>query len=289
MFRFGARALATVSTVLFAHVFFGIGAAQLRAQGEAPGSIDSLAQNLTILQNLDGQVDLGLQFTDEGGQPVRLGKYFGGKKPVVLMLVYYGCPMLCGQVMNGTVEALKQISLEIGSDYDIVSVSIDPSEDHELAAKKKVPFVRLFNREGTEGGWHFLTADSASSAKLAAQVGFKYYYDTKLQQYAHSAGIMVLTPQGKISSYYFGITYDPQDLRLGLVDASDGKIGTLADKAKLAFCYQYDPTTGSYGVAIYKAIRVIGGLMIFTLVGFIFISVRRDRKKKRTADPAVNM
>lgn len=289
MFRFGARALTTVSTVLFAHVFFGIGAAQLRAQGEAPGSIDSLAQNLTILQNLDGQVDLGLQFTDEGGQQVRLGKYFGGKKPVVLMLVYYGCPMLCGQVMNGTVEALKQISLEIGSDYDIVSVSIDPSEDHELAAKKKTPFVRLFNREGTEGGWHFLTADSASSAKLAAQVGFKYYYDTKLQQYAHSAGIMVLTPQGKISSYYFGITYDPQDLRLGLVDASDGKIGTLADKAKLAFCYQYDPTTGSYGVAIYKAIRIIGGLMIFTLVGFIFISVRRDRKKKRTADPAVNM
>lgn len=289
MFRFGARALTTVSTVLFAQVFFGIGAAQLRAQEEVPGSIDSLAQNLTILQNLDGQVDLGLQFTDESGRQVGLGQYFGGEKPVVLMMVYYGCPMLCGQVMNGTVEALKQISLEVGSDYDIVSVSIDPREDHELAAKKKTPFVRLFNREGAEKGWHFLTADSASSAKLAAQVGFKYYYDSRLQQYAHSAGIMVLTPEGKISSYYFGITYDPQDLRLGLVDASDGKIGTLADKAKLAFCYQYDPTTGSYGVAIYKAIRIIGGLMIFTLVGFIFISVRRDKKKKGAADPAVNM
>lgn len=283
MIRFSARAL---SIALFAQLFFGIGAATLRAQQSA--TIDSLAQNLTILQKLDTQVDLNLQFTDETGKKVRLGQFFNGEKPVVLMLVYYGCPMLCGQVMNGAVEAMKQIKLDVGKDYDIVTVSIDPREDYELAAKKKTPFVRLFNRDGVEKGWHFLTADSASSAKLADQVGFKYYYDDKMEQYAHSAGIMVMTPGGKVSKYFFGITYDPQDLRLGLVDASEGKIGSIADQVML-LCYQYNPMTGSYGFAINTAIRIVGGLMLVTLLGFIFLSLRKDRKNKLASKPLAEM
>lgn len=270
--RFSLRAL---PVVLFAQLFFGIGAATLSAQGK--DKIDSLAQNITILQKLDAQVDPNLQFTDDAGKTVRLGQYFGGDRPIVLMLVYYGCPMLCGQVMNGAVEAMKQISLNVGTDYEIVTVSIDPKEDYELAAKKKASFVRLFHRDGSEQGWHFLTGDSAASATLADQVGFKYYYDEKMGQYAHSAGIMVLTPAGKVSKYFFGIEFDPQDLRLGLVEASQGKIGSLIDRAVL-LCYQYDPTTGTYGVAIYKAIKIIGSLMVFSLVGFIFMSLRKDKK-----------
>lgn len=276
----GTRAGALLATLLL----LSAGSAGMRAQGN-DAKIDSLARNMNIVQKLDAQVDLELSFRDESGTSVRLGEYFGKERPVALMLVYYGCPMLCGQVMNGAVAALKQISLDVGTDYEIVTVSIDPREDHELASLKKRSFVRLFNRDGADAGWHFLTGDSASSAKLADQVGFRYYYDERIGQYAHSAAIMILTPDGKLSKYFYGTEYKPNDVQLGLVEASEGKIGSLAEQLTL-LCYQYDPLTGSYGFAINRALKVVGFLTLALLGGFIILSLRKDRKKKAQSSEA---
>lgn len=273
MTRKGAQGL----TLILAGLFFLAGTKNVLSQSTE--LVDSLSRDITIEQKLDKQVNLGLTFTNEAGETVPLGTYFGQEKPVILMLVYYGCPMLCGQVMQGAVKSLKQVPLDIEKDYEIVAVSINPDEDHELASKKKGSFVNLFNRDGADKGWHFLTSDSASVAQLADQVGFKYYYDEKMGQYAHSAGIMVLTPTGKVSKYFYGIEYNQQDLRLGLVEASEEKIGTLADKI-LLLCYQYDPTSGTYGFFITNLLKVVGSLTVVVLAGFIFMSLRKDKKDK---------
>ena len=277
MIRKGAQGL----TLILAGLFFLAGTNDVLSQSTE--LVDSLSRDITIEQKLDEQVNLGLTFTNEAGETVPLGTYFGQEKPVVLMLVYYGCPMLCGQVMQGAVKSLKQVPLDIEKDYEIVTVSINPDEDHELASQKKGSFVNLFNRDGADKGWHFLTSDSASVAKLAEQVGFKYYYDEKMGQYAHSAGIMVLTPTGKVSKYFYGIEYNQQDLRLGLVEASEEKIGTLADKI-LLLCYQYDPTSGTYGFFITNLLKVVGSLTVVVLAGFIFMSLRKDKKAKPVSD-----
>lgn len=271
-------------TAALAGLIFTTGVSNALSQGSQKAElVDSLSKEISIEQNLNTQVDLSLQFRDENGKEVRLGEYFGQEKPVLLMLVYYGCPMLCGQVMQGAVRGLKEIPLEIGQDYEIVTVSIDPGEDAELATMKKHSFVRLMNRDGAEQGWHFLTGDSANIKKLADQVGFRYYYDEGMGQYAHSAGIMMLTPTGVLSKYLYGIEYDPQDLRLGLVEASENKIGSVADQL-LLLCYQYNPMTGSYGFVITNALKVAGSLTFLVLGGFIFFSIRREKGKKSDAD-----
>jgi protein SCO1/2 len=253
-----------------------------RAQVNRPETVDTLSKSLVVQQQLDNQVDLNATFTNSDGREVRLGDLFDEEKPVILTLVYYGCPMLCGQVLNGVVRSLKKVDLQIGDDYQIVSVSFNPSEDADLAAKKKRSFVRLFHDDGAKRGWNFLTSDSASVRKLANSVGFKYYWDDKTNQYAHSAAIMLLTPDGRVSKYFFGVDFDSRDMRLGLVDASEGKIGSLTDKL-LLLCYQYDPATGKYAFVA----PVLMGSGILTLVllgGFIVRSITKERKTNKQSE-----
>ena len=235
-------------------------------------------------QRLDQQVPLDLNFRDESGQSVRLADYFG-KKPVVLSLVYYECPMLCTQVLNGQVTSLEQISFNVGEQFNVVTVSFNPRETPALAAAKKDMYLSKYGRPGAEQGWHFLTGDPKAIAALADSVGFHYVYDALLNQYAHASGIMVLTPEGRISRYFYGIEYPPRDLRLGLVEASAGKIGSPVDQIML-LCYHYDPATGKYGVLVTNSLRIGGVIIVVLLVTLFFFLQRRVRGRKPEKDAA---
>jgi len=232
-------------------------------------------QGVGIDQNLNAQIPLELPFQDETGQPVRLGQYFRGK-PVVLALVYYECPGLCDLVLNGLSHAMEQISLDVGSDYEVVTVSFNPKETWQLAGAKKANYIEKYQRKGAKEGWHFLTGKQDAITKLANTVGFHYNWDAVANQFAHASGIMVLTPEGRIARYFYGIQYKPRDFRLGLVEASANKIGTPADQV-LLFCYHYDPTTGKYGMAITQITRALGTATVLALGAFVFIMLRRDR------------
>lgn len=233
-----------------------------------------LLKEVGVDQKLNESIPLNLQFNDEHGNPVHLQQYFG-TKPVVLSLVYYSCPMLCTQVLNGLERSLKELSLDIGKDYTVVTVSIDPTEKPALAAVKQQLYTGLMGRAGAAQGWHFLTGAEPQIKQLAASVGFRYAFDPDTKQYAHASAIMLLTPEGKISRYFYGITYPSRDLRLGLVDASERRIGSPVD-AILLFCYHYDPGTGKYGLIISRVIQIAGGLTILILGGLIFILSRRE-------------
>jgi protein SCO1 len=239
-------------------------------------AVPMMVQGVGIDQNLNAQIPLELKFKDETGQVVRLGQYFRDK-PVVLALVYYECPGLCDLVLNGLSHAMGQISLNAGSDYQVVTVSFNPKESWQLATAKKANYLEKYQRPGAKEGWHFLTGDEASIKSLTDTVGFHYNYDPISKQYAHASGIMVLTPEGKIARYFFGIEYKPRDFRLGLVEASANKIGTPADRV-LLFCYHYDPTTGKYGMAITQVTRALGTATVLLLGGFVFIMLRRERQ-----------
>ncbi len=234
-----------------------------------------IMQGVGIDQNLNAQIPLELNFKDETGQVVRLGQYFRDK-PVVLALVYYECPGLCDLVLNGLSHAMEQISLNVGTDYQVVTVSFNPKESWQLAGAKKATYIEKYQRTGAKEGWHFLTGHQDAIKQLANTVGFHYNWDPVSQQFAHASGIMVLTPEGKIARYFYGIQYKPRDFRLGLVEASANKIGTPADQV-LLFCYHYDPTTGKYGMAITQVTRVLGTGTVLLLGGFIFIMIRRER------------
>jgi protein SCO1/2 len=248
------------------------GAQQL---GMPAAGLPMMVQGVGIDQNLNAQIPLELTFKDENGQTARLGQYFG-QKPVVLALVYYECPGLCDLILNGLSHAMQQISLNVGSDYQVVTVSFNPKETWQLANAKKSNYLEKYQRPGAKDGWHFLTGDEASIKKLADTVGFHYKYDPVSKQFAHASAIMVLTPEGKMARYFYGIEYKPRDFRLGLVEASDNKIGTPADQV-LLFCYHYDPTTGKYGMAITQVTRALGTATVLLLGGFVFIMLRRDR------------
>jgi protein SCO1 len=239
-------------------------------------AVPMMVQGVGIDQNLNAQIPLELKFKDETGQMVRLGQYFRDK-PVVLALVYYECPGLCDLVLNGLSHAMGQISLNAGSDYQVVTVSFNPKESWQLATAKKANYLEKYQRPGAKEGWHFLTGDEASIKSLTDTVGFHYNYDPISKQFAHASGIMVLTPEGKIARYFFGIEYKPRDFRLGLVEASANKIGTPADRV-LLFCYHYDPTTGKYGMAITQVTRALGTATVLLLGGFVFIMLRRERQ-----------
>jgi protein SCO1 len=239
-------------------------------------AVPMMVQGVGIDQNLNAQIPLELKFKDETGQVVRLGQYFRDK-PVVLALVYYECPGLCDLVLNGLSHAMGEISLNAGSDYQVVTVSFNPKESWQLATAKKANYLEKYQRPGAKEGWHFLTGDEASIKSLTDTVGFHYNYDPISKQYAHASGIMVLTPEGKIARYFFGIEYKPRDFRLGLVEASANKIGTPADRV-LLFCYHYDPTTGKYGMAITQVTRALGTATVLLLGGFVFIMLRRERQ-----------
>lgn len=237
-------------------------------------------------QNLNAQVPADLVFRDESGKRVRLGDYYG-KRPIVLSLVYFKCPMLCTVVLNEllrTVKAMKD--LNIGTDYDVLTVSFDPTETPALAAEKKANYLKQYNRLGAEEGWHFLTGDKASIEALCATVGFRYAWDETNKQYVHSSGMMILTPEGKISRYFFGTDYAPKDVKLSLVEASGNKIGSPADKV-LLYCFTYNPHTGKYTFMVTRLIHVGGTLTVLGLATFMLVSFRRERRlKSEMGDPA---
>lgn len=266
-------ACCALALVLFAHPF--VTAAQFPDPSQGIGVRPELLKDVGVDQNLDASIPLGLTFRDEHGRTVQLSQYFNGK-PVILTLVYYSCPMLCTQVLNGLDRSLENISLNIGKDFNVITVSIDPTEKPILADAKQALYTGMYGRPGAADGWHFLVGDEPQIKQLASAVGFRYAYDPDSHQYAHASVIMVLTPEGKISRYFYGITYPPRDLRLGLVDASSGKIGSPVD-AILLYCYHYDPHTGKYGLLINRVIVAAGLLTIALMAISIFILARGDR------------
>jgi protein SCO1/2 len=207
---------------------------------------------------------------------VALAEYFG-EKPAILSLVYYECPMLCTLVLNGLLRSLRTLSFDAGNQFSIVTLSIDPKETSELASQKKVEYISQYKREGAEKGWHFLTGEEEAVKTLADTIGFRYAYQPETGQYAHASGIMVVTPQGNVARYFYGVEYATRDLRLALVEAADGKIGSPVDQL-LLYCYHYDPTTGKYGLLIMHVIRLAGVATVFALGGFIIAMLLRDRR-----------
>lgn len=245
--------------------------------GKSPTA--ALLRDVGIEQQQGNQLPLDTMFRDELGREVRLGKYFGDK-PVVLALVQYRCPMLCTLVLNGFLKSSQGMPLEIGRDYQVVTVSFDPREGPELAAEKKKQYVRSYRREGAAEGWHFLTGDQQAIDRLTQAVGFRYHYDPQSDQFAHASGIVVATPDGRLARYFYGIEYSPHDLRLGLVESSAGRIGSPVDQV-LLLCYHYDPLTGKYGLAIAGALRIAGTLTVLALGGFLIVMVRSELKRPK--------
>jgi len=272
-----ARCAAMAAVLLMAGLL-----APVPARGQAdplpvmqnPTGSPDVMKKIGIDQKLDAQVPLDLSFRNEQGKFVPLRQFFG-KRPVVLTLVYYQCPMLCTFVLNGVLNSAKNMSLEIGKDFDVVTVSIDPTETAALAEAKHTMYAGLYERKGAIAGWHFLTGEDATIRQLANSVGFRYVYDKASSQYAHASGIMVLTPGGRVSRYFYGITYMPRDVRLALVEASDGKIGTPVDQILLT-CFRYDPTTGKYGLIISRVVRAAGIVTVLAIGGLVLVLRRRE-------------
>lgn len=246
------------------------------AIAQAPAS--RVFAEVGIDQKLNEQIQLDLEFRNEEGETVKLAQYFHGK-PVVISLVYYNCPMLCTQILNGMVETFRIIKFTAGNEFEVVTVSIDPTESHELAVEKKQQYIEAYDREGVAGGWHFLTGDEEMIKKLADAVGFRYMYDEKSGEYAHGSAIMVATPDGRVSRYHYGIEYGGKDLTFALMESSKGKIGSPVDKL-LLLCYHYDPSTGTYSILVTNLLRAGGIVALVILGGFMFINFRRDRKQQ---------
>jgi protein SCO1/2 len=257
----------------------GPAAAGFKREAGTPASqVPQVLREIGFDQNIDQRVPLDTTFRDEAGATVRLGDYFG-KKPVVMVFAYYDCPMLCTQVINGLSSALGVMSLNPGKDFEIVTVSFNPRDTPATAAAKKAVYLDRYKRPGAAVGWHFLTGDQPQIDRLTRAAGFRYAWDADTKQYAHPSGVIVLTPDGRLSKYLFGIEYGPRDLRFGIVEASDGKVGTIAD-ALLLYCYHYDPMTGRYGLVIMRAVRIAGAATVLALGAFIVVMVRREREPK---------
>jgi len=244
-----------------------------------------MLEDVGIDQKLDSQLPLDLVFKDESGASVRLGDYIG-KKPIVLSLVYFNCPMLCNQVLNGLTGSMDTLSFDIGKEFEVVTVSFDPRETPELARDKKETYIKWYKRPGAAEGWHFLTGDKHEIDKLAAAVGFRYRYDPATNQFAHASGIMLATPEGKLARYFYGIEYAPRDLKLGLIEASENKIGSPVDKL-LLYCYHYDPASGKYGPVVMKLIRLGGAATMIGFVAMVFWMRRRNMMRQSGAGGGV--
>ena len=230
-------------------------------------------KDVGIRQNLNEQIPLDATFHDETGKTVRLGEYMG-KKPVILNFVYLRCPMLCSELLIRLESTLKVLKFDVGKEFDVVTVSFDPTDTPALARAKKADILKRYNRAGAENGWHFLTGSQESIAAVTNAAGFQYQFDKKTGQFAHATAIMVLTPSGKLAQYYYGVDFPPKDLRLSLIQASDNKIGTVAD-AVLLYCFHYDPATGKYSLIIGRVIQIAGGLTILLLGGMLLLLFRR--------------
>jgi len=240
-------------------------------------------ENVGIEQHLDAQVPPDLTFRDDTGKTVKLGDYFG-HKPLLLNLVYYNCTMLCGEALAGLASALRLVKFDVGNQFDVITVSFDPRETPEMAAAKKKDYVGRYGRANAATGWHFLTGQPDSINALTKTVGFQFQYDPKSDQYAHATALIVLTPQGRIARYFYGVDFPPKDLRMGLVEASQGKIGNAVD-AVLLYCYHYDPGTGKYGAMVANILRLAAAATILILGIFLFVLWRLDlsvTRKKAT-------
>lgn len=238
-------------------------------------------KHVGIEQNLNQQIPPDLVFRDETGKQVYLRDYFG-KRPLILNLVYYQCPMLCGEVLSGLESALRVLKFDVGKEFDVLTVSFDPKETPEMAAAKKKEFLKRYGRPGAADGWHFLTGPQASIDALTKAAGFQYEYDPKSGQFAHATAIMVLTPDGKIAQYYYGVEFAPKDLRLGLIQASQGKIGNLVDEV-LLYCYHYDPDRGKYGPIVSRVLKLAGGATILVLGAFLIVMFRLGSYAERSS------
>lgn len=267
--------------------------AQVSGYGDkqmGPANVKSrLLDKVGIAQHLNQQLPLNLTFTDDAGKQVRLGEYFG-KRPAILALVYYQCPMLCSEELNGLVGALEMLSFRPGKDFDVIVASIDPTEGTDLAAAKKRSYLKRYGHPETADGWHFLTGTQPNIDALTQAVGFGYTKipgpDGKLTQFAHASSIQIVTPQGKLAQYYMGVEYSPKDLRLGLVEASSNHIGTPVDNI-LTYCYHYDPSTNKHSLIIARVIQLGGLVTMLSLGGFMWVMFRRDNRHNQKPTPVV--
>lgn len=264
-----------------------------RAQGlheQAPAGMPSsqvppILKNVRYEQKLDSQVPLNLAFRDEGGKAVRLADYFGRRKPVVLILAYYRCPMLCSQVLAGATHAFRQLPFHIGQQFSVLTVSFDPRETPALAASSQRTYIASYGHPEAAAGWHFLTGQQPEINALTQAVGFHYAWDAQTQQYAHATGIVVLTPAGKVAQYFYGIDFPPQDLRLALVQSSQEKIGSLADEVTL-YCCKYDPNSGRYTAIIGRVLQIAGAFTLLVLGSVLFMLFYLDKKKRLELEKA---
>ena len=245
--------------------------------GAPAAEVPAQLRDVGFDQNLNQMLPLDVELTDEHGRVVKIGEYFG-KRPVVLSFVYYGCPMLCLQSLSSLAATLGVLSENPGDDFEVVSVSIDPRETPALALEKKTHYVERAGKPSIAQGWHYLTGTEASIQRLTKAAGFRYAWDASLQQFAHPAGIVIATPQGKVARYLFGIDYGPRDLRLALIDASEEKISSPLKKA-LLYCYHYDLATGRYSLAIMRLVRVAGAATVLSLGTLIVVWTRRERRQ----------
>lgn len=270
--------------VLAATALAVLAGVSLAAQAEAPGTrpapgppssaMPVALQQVRFDQKLDAPLPLDAAFKDEHGAAVRLGDYFG-QRPVIVAFVYYECPMLCTQILNGLVSGVGVLDQTVGRDFDVVAISFDARETPVQAAAKKAESVDRYKRPGSESGWHFLTGDEASIARVTAAAGFQFAWDAATQQFAHASGVVVMTPDGRVARYLFGIEYPPRDLKFALMESSAGRIGSVVDQV-LLYCYHYEPATGSYSLATMNAVRMGGAVTVAALLGFVAISLRRD-------------
>ncbi len=261
-------------------------AAATAACGDDPSQRPPQLRNVGFDQHLGWQAPLEATFADESGKPVRLGDYFHGK-PVILVMAYYRCPMLCTLVLNGLAQGMIDMSFDAGNEFEVVTVSFDPRETPDLASAKKETYLSRYRRPGAADGWHFLTGKEDSIRRLAQAIGFRYSYDPATDQYAHAAGIVILTPEGKIARYFYDLSYSGRDLELGLVEASAHKIGSPVHEL-LLFCFHYDPAVGKYGMAVMNFVRLGGVLSLVAVVGFIGRQIRRERRRNRAVAAAAD-
>lgn len=250
-------------------------------QAGTSSGLPSALKSVGIEQKLNEQLPLEAEFKDESGKSVKLGEYFGKNRPVVLALVYYECPMLCSEVLNGLTGSLKGNSFDAGKEFDVVAISFDARENDkpELAKNKKASYLARYGRAGAENGWHFLTGTQSEIDRVTKAVGFNYEFDEATNQFAHAGGVMIITPEGKISRYLYGIDYAPKDLKFALMDSAEGKIGNPVEQLYL-YCFHYNPATGRYGLQILSVLRLLAVATVLGLGGMLFVFWRRGTKKE---------
>jgi protein SCO1/2 len=250
-----------------------------------PTGLPAALTTVGIEQKLGSQLPLETELKDEDGKIVKLGDYFRSGRPVIVAFVYFECPMLCNQVLNGLTGSLKGINLDAGRDFDIVAISFDAREFDKpgLARNKKAGYVERYGRAGAEKGWHFLAGNQDSIDKVTSAAGFSYKWDEKSDQFAHAAGVMIATPDGKLSRYFYGIDYSPKDIKFGLMESAENKVGSPAEKL-LLYCFHYDPSTGKYGLAVLRLMRLGGIATVLGLGAMAFVFWRRNKKRDHLVD-----